>query len=130
MRKRTAVLVFGGILLAMAGYVAWCARPFYVRPGVAYDENVPQEARHLIAELWERTGGLPPAEFDWELLTGNLADPWHARVEPAPAWMEPDHGSVLVAEPAPGRGYKPPALLVILVDRGDGYEIMEASLER
>ena len=76
MRKRTAILLFAFLLLGIGGYVAWCFRPFYLKPRLEFAGSVSPEARSA-AKSWAKTSSYPPArEFEWEDGMEYLRYPW------------------------------------------------------
>ena len=93
MRRRTAILLSGTLLLSIAGYVAWCLRMFYLTPRFEMDPGVSADGR-VAVERWAGTAAYPgPANFDWEKACWNLGHPWDSgwfRV--MRAWENPADG--------------------------------------
>ncbi|MEK7951800.1 hypothetical protein [Luteolibacter soli] len=80
MKRRTAILLFGALLLSMSGYVAWCWRPFYVKPRLKFAGNMSPGSRRS-AEEWRGASSYPaPLGFDWSEAWQNLQHPWNCRM--------------------------------------------------
>ena len=88
MRKKRATILFGSLLLLVAGYVTWCARPFYMKPPINTLKSAGNPADEaMMANLingWRRdTDRFSPAEFDPGVLWRGLLRPWQYQGEPA-----------------------------------------------
>ena len=96
MKKRTAVLVSGALLCGIAGYFAWCLRPFHVSPPLYLDEVMSADGREAVEE-WEQSAGYPkPLKLTWGNAFWNVCHPWNRRMM-SPVWVTEQKGSGLWA---------------------------------
>ena len=90
MKKRTAIILFGSLLMSVGCYVGVCLRVFYLAPRLEVDGSVSPEGR-AAAVAWAKTFGYPERDrFEWSAAFVYLCRPWHA-------WAE---SSVVVREDA------------------------------
>ena len=66
-------------MAAMAAYVAWCARPFCIRPKLAFSDKVPENARTEIREWFKHSALTRPKPFSWKDFRHNLKYPRSVR---------------------------------------------------
>ncbi len=106
-KHRVRLLAFIVLALALSCIclLAWCCRPFYLRPSLAFEDEVPLEAREVISTWHDETDLLSPLRFSFEEMAGCLSDPWS------------DHRPVCTAYPP--SLYLPPPLGGDLVDQRD-----------
>lgn len=76
MRKRPAILLFGGLAVVPVGYVAWCSREFYLRADMPYLLDLPEDVRPIAEQAVEDSGLRKPQEFDFETFLYRLSDPY------------------------------------------------------
>ncbi|MCW1926244.1 hypothetical protein OKA05_27065 [Luteolibacter arcticus] len=80
MKKRTAIILSGAVLVSIAAYVAWCFRPFYLPPPLEIDASVSPGGRKAV-EDWRWSGSyVRPLEFGWTTAWRNLCHPWDCRM--------------------------------------------------
>jgi hypothetical protein len=76
MKRRNAILLGSVFLLVMAGYVAWCWRPFYSHIAIEYPRDIPPDAVAEI-EKWRKEYPLwQPEPFELVFAIRLLANPW------------------------------------------------------
>lgn len=66
MKRRTAGLLVTGTVLLVAGYVAWCARTFYMEPPGIDPAGMPQEVVAATPALADAAGMMRKEEFSVE----------------------------------------------------------------
>lgn len=92
MKKRNAIILGIGFLLIVAGYAAWCWRPFYLRPTLVYEDGVPPEAKKAVEQWFKDNpyGYSEPFPFTLSNSTHRLAKPWldnrKVRILFSPVW--------------------------------------------
>ncbi len=74
MKNRKAIAIFGSLLLALGVYLAWCCRPFYVRPGLAFENDIPEDVRVVIREWWNSDEVFKPLPVTWDGLCFGVTD--------------------------------------------------------
>lgn len=89
MKKSRMLLLFGGLLLMLVGYGAWCGRTFYLRSPVPDLDIVPPEARSLALSEIEAVNLRHPEKFTVERFTELLMNPY----ETGPPPIEIQHTS-------------------------------------
>jgi len=76
MRKRNAILLGSAFLLTVAGYVAWCWRPFYMPTKARYPDGSSKEVVAVVNQ-WRGENRLGmPSRFDRQLALEMLRHPW------------------------------------------------------
>ncbi|MEK7951798.1 hypothetical protein [Luteolibacter soli] len=80
MKRRTAILLFGSLLLSMGGYVAWCFRPFYLPPRLFFTGQESPGARKALEEWRWSSNYAAPARFEWSMAWWNLRHPWQCKM--------------------------------------------------
>lgn len=84
MRRRRAVQFFGGLTVAIIGYVAWCSREMYLPPGIPDLSDVPEDALPLVLQEIARTGFGKPEKFRLKTFLYRLSDP----LDPHPVQLD------------------------------------------
>jgi hypothetical protein len=88
MKRRKAIILFGSFFLMLLAYVTWCARPFYLKPPLPSEPELPDQARAR-AEQWRKsTSLLRPLEFNWNDFLCTLAEPWGEFRNPIIVWID------------------------------------------
>jgi hypothetical protein len=97
MKRRNAILLGLAFLLVLAGYVAWCWRPFYSPPSIRYEPNVPKEAIVQVERWrltkWKSSGPMP---FSWKNAYYLLKDPYIRESLRKRATYNPDFRAVYI----------------------------------
>ena len=97
MKKKRAILLFGSIAALVLGYVAWCARAFYLSVPVPELLEIPQEYRKDARLAVLDHGFTRPDPFRLEILARHLARPYDC--SPKQIRVHHKHGSyVLLAK--------------------------------
>ena len=81
MRRQKAIILGIGFLLISVGYVAWCWRPFYLRPTLIYDDNVPPAAKVAVEKLHKDQNLWGPSPFNLKYAIHLLGKPWKNTME-------------------------------------------------
>lgn len=89
MSKRRAILFFATLLLMVAGYVAWCARPLYVRPNYVLTGFKDGDPKKSLLEDYLILLDEPYTEFDWAVFRWCLENPWEWKPEPTHVYIDP-----------------------------------------
>ena len=76
MSKRRASLLFLTLFAIVSGYVAWCARPFYLKPQLTFDADVGPADRTALGKWYEETDLVAPTKFQWAAMWAKLKNPW------------------------------------------------------
>ena len=79
MKRRNAILLGVAFVMLIVGYVAWCWRPFYLRPLFRYHDNVPPDAVAVIEDWRRNSPDWEPSEFEIRHALKRLGQPWEAR---------------------------------------------------
>jgi hypothetical protein len=100
MKKRTAIVVSGALLCSVAGYFAWCLRPFYRPPDLYLDASLSADGRKAVEE-WVQTSGYPPAlKLTWSAAFWNLSHPWDRKTARSVLITEERGGGLWAADGA------------------------------
>ena len=86
--KRKRAVVIGVLVAAVAGYAVWLGRPFYLRPGLSVDHQIPPEAEEVVRDWYRETGGCSPARLSFSNLLDVLSSPSGSDVGYAAAILE------------------------------------------
>ena len=76
MKKSGTRILFGTLLVWIIGYLVWCARPFFMRPKLAFDSDVSRQEQIMIEDWYAGGSGPTPMEFSWPHFLSLLQDPW------------------------------------------------------
>ncbi|MCW1915657.1 hypothetical protein OJ996_18875 [Luteolibacter sp. GHJ8] len=94
MKRKRALLFFGGITLLLLGYVAWCGRSMYLSVPVPELTQLPPELREDAREIIVARGLTRPDRFDLKILGKLLANPY--QTQPGPFVVTQAFGGKLV----------------------------------
>ena len=83
MKRRHAYLLIACLLLCIAAYLLWAARPFLIRPGIVFEDNVPYKEREIVKSWVKESGGYGPERFRWDKYLHLLMRPYDDGVVPA-----------------------------------------------
>lgn len=83
MKKQSAIRFLALGLTVAVGYLAWCSRPFFLRPDLEFDSHVAKEMRDFITAWDEDMKFFKPEPFSWENFGRNLMKPNGVTVHPA-----------------------------------------------
>ncbi|BCX47720.1 hypothetical protein HAHE_16280 [Haloferula helveola] len=86
--KRKRAIILSGLGVCVLAYAIWLGRPFYVRPGLLVDHQIPPEAEEVVREWFEESGGCPPAQLNFANLLEALSSPSGSSVGHAGAILE------------------------------------------
>lgn len=87
MLKRRAIILFSTLLLLITGYVAWCARPFFLNPPLQLTINSasgmnPDEEK-VIRQWYAESELITPPDFNWQQMGEYLKRPWDDHFTPS-----------------------------------------------
>lgn len=98
MKKPTAILLSGALLCSIAGYFAWCLRPFLVRPDLYLDASISEEGRKAVEE-WAETSDYPPAlDLTLHAVLWNLSHPRERKVTRSVSVTEEKDGGLWASD--------------------------------
>lgn len=83
MRRRNAYILIGVLLLSIFAYLLWAARPFLIRPGFVFEDDVPDKEREIVKSWVKESGGYGPERFRWSKYFYLLMRPYEDAVVPA-----------------------------------------------
>lgn len=107
MRKRNAILCGSVFLLVLAGYVAWCWRPFYLKQPIVFENDIPPEVVAAVKEWRETDPSWAPEKFRPREALSLLTNPRNGYYDTVTVRRERSDNSISVREPSAcfGRGY-------------------------
>ena len=82
MKRKRAITLLAGFVLLVAAYLIWCARPFYLKPPLGFQQGVSEEMRQYISAWYEELPFFEPEDFEWSRYAEMLRSPYESRVEP------------------------------------------------
>ena len=98
MKKPTAILISGALICSIAGYFAWCLRPFLLAPDLYLDASLSEDGRKAVEE-WARSSSYPPAlDLTWAAVSWNLSHPRERRVTRSVSVTEEKDGGLWAAD--------------------------------
>ena len=103
MKKSRMLLLFGGLLLMLVGYLAWCGRTFYLNPPMPDLSRVPIEARELARAGIQESSLFRPERLSFNRLGEVLANPYESEPLPIRAEWEPGNIFFIKRSGAPQR---------------------------
>jgi len=124
MRKRNAILLGSVFLLMLAGYVAWCWRPFYSQASIKYEHDVPREALDQVERWRLKTFSLRP--FLWKDAYYLLNLPYIRENTRLKASFNPDYRAVYIKHPASSQ---PVACFIMESGIWRGYDALGKPLD-
>lgn len=93
MKKRTAIILSGTMLLSIVGYVGWCFRCFYLPPPLVIEGSISAGGLKAVEDWRWSESYPPPLEFKWSTGWSNLRYPWHCvKAPPVEVGEEPEWG--------------------------------------
>ena len=107
MKLRHATILGLVFLLGVAGYVAWCWRPFYLKQTIAFGEDIPPEVVAAVKEWRETDPSWGPEKFRPREALSLLTNPRDGYYDTVTVRRERADNSISVREPSAcfGRGY-------------------------
>ena len=82
MRKKRALLLFGGLAALVLGYAAWCGRTFYLAVPAPEMLELPEDYRADARSLIEKHGLTAPDPFERSLFLDLLKRPYESTPKP------------------------------------------------
>lgn len=95
MKKFRMLLLFGGLLLMLVGYGAWCGRTFYMRPLMPDLGGVPVEVREFARAGIEESSFFRPERLSFKRVKKLLTKPFES--EPVPILIEPTPQMLIIS---------------------------------